>query len=594
MKEKLEKERAEWKEERKDLKKQGREVEQELTKTKKKLETAERKISDLRANKENLNANVHRLDKKIARAVDQKDRAIDRAMEKTKKEVNTFEVKQGGIVSNLARDVTQNLVAIGLKPGMVGPAVNTILTAAGVKVKGNLSCTTVRRAIIEGGVAADLQLVEAMKESDGFTSHFIMVNKDGTHKDYFAGLTRAPTHTSQEHPLGKQNSEINLCKLIQLLTGMHSDHAEDQKKLASLLEALKQAWDRELHGEDALLDLGTVALFPLIAKATATVVKNAGGQETWNSLSESEQEAFAKLNPVQQCTIDLFVWSGCQIHKDLNTVKWGAIAMGKWWVDNGVQGPKKLLNKSNKEAARIGGAAGEHAEDVSVGGAIKGTSIAGTLFNHKDNKKGQHDTYRIFFEEKLGHLGTFPDTSNNHFQTHALAAEQLLLHLDLYKDFLLQVKDWKEKRNWSNLEQNLWDALNDIPTLTELAALAVYSQTISVPYVSYIRQNRNQNALDMGPYHQNVLSTCKAVIDNPDLVLGADAFHTPPTLGGDQFHRPEVMYTIHAWAPSLPYLRPLVQWFFTGAYEAWPRFMTKFAEGRKVSELTAEERDCAF
>lgn len=141
----------------------------------------------------------------------------------------------------------------------------------------------------------------------------------------------------------------------------------------------------------------------------ATVVKNAGGQETWNSLSESEQalrmeevyhviyrrlgqEAFAKLNPVQQCTIDLFVWSGCQIHKDLNTVKWGVIAMGKWWVDNNVQGPKKLLNKLNKDTARIGGAAGEHAEDVSVGRAIKATSIAGALFNHKDNKKGQHDT----------------------------------------------------------------------------------------------------------------------------------------------------------------------------------------------------------
>ncbi|KAE9394388.1 hypothetical protein BT96DRAFT_943218 [Gymnopus androsaceus JB14] len=240
------------KKEKKDLKKQGREVEQELTKTKKKLETAERKISDLHADKENLNANVHCLNKKIARAVDQKDRAVDRAMEKMKKEVNTFKVKQGGIMSNLAWDVTRNLVAIGLKPGMVGPAVNMILTAAGVEVKGNFSHTTVRCAVIEGGVTADLQLVKAMKESDGFTvsgdglthqsinyeSHFITVNKDGTHKNYFAGLTRAPTHTSQEQcdaweqlfrhiialynasPLGKQNSEINLCELIRLLTGM--------------------------------------------------------------------------------------------------------------------------------------------------------------------------------------------------------------------------------------------------------------------------------------------------------------------------------------------------------------------------------------
>lgn len=193
-------------------------------------------------------------------------------------------------------------------------------------------------------------------------------------------------------------------------------------------------------------------------------------------------------------------------------------------------------------------------------------------------------------EQKLGILATFPDTSNNRFQTHALAAEQLIINLEVYKEFLLQVKDRKEKRNWNNLEQNLWDGLNDLATLEELAALAVYSQTISVPYVAHIRENPKQNALDMGPYHDKVLIACKAVIDDPDVVLGMQAFHTPATLGGQQFHCPEVMYAVHRLAPLFPHLSPLVQRFFTGAYKAWPRFMTEFIGEGSVSQLTAEER----
>ena len=70
---------------------------------------------------------------------------------------------------------------------------------------------------------------------------------------------------------------------------MHSDHAEDQKKLATLLEALKMVWDCELRGEDAMLSMDMVALFPLIAKAMSATVEAAGGLEVWNSLLEDKQ-----------------------------------------------------------------------------------------------------------------------------------------------------------------------------------------------------------------------------------------------------------------------------------------------------------------
>ncbi|KAE9383067.1 hypothetical protein BT96DRAFT_1009684 [Gymnopus androsaceus JB14] len=625
-KEKLEKERAEWEEEKKVFAKRGREAGKEISELKKKLKVSNLTHSNLRADKENLCANINCLNKVVSRAVNNKNKAVLKAVENTKKEVNTFQVKEKGVVTDSVQDLARDLVAVGLKPGMVGPAVNRVLSAAGVNVNGTILHTTTCRAIIKGGVAADLQMTEAMKNSDGFVVsgdgtthrslnyelHFVTVNKDGSRKNYFAGITTAPNHTSQEQcdawerlfrrftdlynhsPLGKQKG----------------DHAEDQKLLAKLLENLKRVWDCELRGEEAMLDMNMVLLASVIMEATTATVYAAGGAEAWASLSPEEQahhtenvyraiyqcigqNAFESLSLDQQRTIDLFVWMGCEIHKDLNTVKAGAVAMGKWWEANNVPGPKKLLNRSNKDAAKLGGAAGKNAKEVSVGGAIKATSIAGALFNHKNDKTGQHDTYKIFMEEKLGCLATFPDTSNNRFQTHTLAAEQLIVNLEAYKDFLCLVKDKKEKRNWNNLEQNLWDALNDLPTLHELAALAVYSQTISVPYVAHVCQNPDRNALDMGPYHQDVLAACKAVINNPNVVLGADTFHAPATLGGGQFYRPEVMYAVHRMAPSLPHLCPLVQRFFTGAYEAWPCFMTEFAAGGKIVQLTAEERKCA-
>ena len=142
---------------------------------------------------------------------------------------------------------------------------------------------------------------------------------------------------------------------------------------------------------------------------------------------------------------------------------------------------------------------------------------------------------------------------------HTLAAEQLITNLDAYIEFLRQVKDWKANRTFTNLEKNLWDALHDPPTLEELATLAVYSQCVSVPYVAHIRSNPDLNALDMGPYYQSILTFCQSIIDDPNLVLGENAFDTPATLGGGQFHRPEVMYAIHRLAPGMPHLRPLIQ-----------------------------------
>ncbi|KAE9391368.1 hypothetical protein BT96DRAFT_945402 [Gymnopus androsaceus JB14] len=508
VKERMAEAKAEWEEEKKIQKKSQREAEQEILRLMKKLEKADKKTSSLQGDKENLKTKSHTLEMRVSRAGIQKDCAVVKAVKKTKTEINNFDIKQKGIVTNTAHDLTRNLVKVGVKPSIFGEVVEKVCKAAGVEVKGSILHTT---------------------------AHQGSYQRQSCHRSSNCGC---------DEELG-------------------SDHAEDQKKLASLIEALKCAWE------------------------------HAGGPKVWATLSDEEhfeqnedaycaicrwlgQERFDALTEMEQHTIDLFVWTGCEIHKDHNTIQYSCKAMTSWWKDNKIEGPVKLMNKTNVEAARIGGAAGKNAAKVSVSGAIKLTSLA--------VRPSQLVPY--LYEKKLGYLITFPDTSNNRFQTHAQAAETIILHLDLLKEFLLFICNKKANCTWTNLELNLWNGLNDLKTIHKLAVLAVYSQSVSVPYVEFIRSDPNLNALDLGPFHDSVVAHCKSIINNPNLLLGPDVLHKPATLKGERFQCPEVMYAVHRLTPTLPHLSPLVQAFFMGASEGWPRFMTKFA---KASGLNPAE-----
>jgi len=69
---------------------------------------------------------------------------------------------------------------------------------------------------------------------------------------------------------------------------------------------------------------------------------------------------------------------------------------------------------------------------VTTRGGVKAASIAGAIFNHKDNKKGQQDVYRFWFEE-AGIPLAFPDTSNIHYGTHCIELPHLA---DVFVAFL--------------------------------------------------------------------------------------------------------------------------------------------------------------
>jgi hypothetical protein len=263
----------------------------------------------------------------------------------------------------------------------------------------------------------------------------------------------------------------------------------------------------------------------------------------------------------------------------------------------GVIGPLKLMNRDNAAAAAAGTSAAQtRALEVSASGAVRLTLLAGMLLHHKDDKKGQQDSFRIFFELHLGYAIRFPDTSNTRFQSHCNAAAELIIHLPFYLEFLLLVRDKKEKRNFNHLEANVVNSLKDIPTLTELCVLALYSQAISHPYMRMVRGSgeRRMNALELGPLHTKVQAHCHAVIGNPKLLLASDFDYKTGALDSKPWERPELFYAVQRMADSLPHLEPCLVAFFKGALETWERFSSEFTDGGAISQLSEAEKETVF
>ena len=45
------------------------------------------------------------------------------------------------------------------------------------------------------------------------------------------------------------------------------------------------------------------------------------------------EEAYEKLTPTEKRRVDLFIWTGCAMHKDLNVTKRGAEVMAASWEE---------------------------------------------------------------------------------------------------------------------------------------------------------------------------------------------------------------------------------------------------------------------
>ncbi|KAJ7835601.1 hypothetical protein B0H13DRAFT_2369248 [Mycena leptocephala] len=261
---------------------------------------------------------------------------------------------------------------------------------------------------------------------------------------------------------------------------------------------------------------------PEILRRNYQKIQDAGGINARNALSEDEktrrdiqvcralylyygENDWKDLTPEEQLEKQFLVWCGCCMHREMNSVKGGVQAMKLFWQTIGGPEPVKLMNKANAAAASNsapGSQASEHANDVADGGAVKVTSLLGALFNHKDDKKGQQDTFKLYFEEFLGYTVSCPDTSNTRFQCHCDCAIFIILYLAPILDFMVFIKYSKEKVALNHLEQNILKGLHCASTLTELCVLALYAIAVSYPYMRVARGRVNgvrPNALDLGP-----------------------------------------------------------------------------------------------
>lgn len=413
-------------------------------------------------------------------------------------------------------------------------------------------------------------------------------------------------------PLAVGN-QVNPLDFGRKLTGLLTDHAADQQKLARLLCAWKIECDREMRGHQAVLTTPLEELVALVTGENEKMMERAGGLGKWGQLAPEirdelandvfrqcrimlGKEAYDALSDDEKRLADLFIWSGCGMHKDLNAVKGGCTRMAAVWVTKGVEPPISLLNR-DKAAARLANPAlsklTNEQETDSERGAVKLAQLVGALVNHKDDKKGYHNLFRHFCHSVIHQEVNFPDTSNTRYQCYCNAATELITHQDLYLEFLAFLEHYKTKSGLNHLERNVLAGLMDPPTRTELAVLSLYSQTVSIPYIRYIRGS-TANHLDLAPFHDQLKQHCRKVIEDPEILIGNNVSWETATLDSKPWQNEEAVNTIHSSQDKLPNLQEALVLFFEGALETWERFTPEFQPDSEAMLATPEERAYAW
>jgi hypothetical protein len=346
------------------------------------------------------------------------------------------------------------LVKAGCPHDYVGEVIEHVFNTAGISVKGSMSGRTVTHCIIEGGIAAQIQLGYEMVHTPNLT-----IAKDGTtheNVNYEAKLVHmpvgsytddnsaklkhvtctldvhsAPNYTSETQvngwkevlleiveifmnsPLAKSaHLQFSLKQFYEKLKGMNSDHAEDQKTAFRLLAQLKRDVAIEALGAKRITEIHTNEFNQLLNKKRTDLINDCGGEASWDAFTDEEQTA--KLTELlQDVSIEIgmleFFWVGCGMHKDLNGVRGGNVAMMRWWLETGTPGTPGPILLANKDNAAVINAI--PADD-----------------------SGKH--------------GAFLDTGNTHYGSHHCAACELILHLGLYNEFMESKKKSKDSTIW--------------------------------------------------------------------------------------------------------------------------------------------------
>ncbi|KLO06451.1 hypothetical protein SCHPADRAFT_861403, partial [Schizopora paradoxa] len=408
---------------------------------------------------------------------------------------------------------------------------------------------------------------------------------------------------------------FRMCEFTAKLVGVHSDHAEDQKAFARGALSWKLETSRASLGYTYIEELSEEDFIRVADEAQAEKISEVG-EAKWDGMSSNErekllddaisalawrlgEEKYASLSAEEKKDFDLFLWVGCMMHKLLNAVKGGCAKFSSFWARKNLRGPLLLPNRDNDAALDSASssltAAGKRALEVSGGGAVKLTSLMGAYLKHRDDKKGEQDAHKAYMDFFSG-ISTFPDTSNTRYQSHIDAAAVIIAQLELYQEYMRHARDLKQNRNFNHMENNIYNALQDLPTQAELLVMVFYGEAVCYPYGRTVRNavTDGRNALDMGPYHEQVIAFVKRLIETPEIILSPDADPQEAVMDGREWTNPEAVAIAQKLAPSFPYLRELFVDFCDGTLVTWQRFSAEFVTGGAIDSASKSNRERAW
>ncbi|KIM88216.1 hypothetical protein PILCRDRAFT_3255 [Piloderma croceum F 1598] len=260
---------------------------------------------------------------------------VNRVLGKQKvavEKAQSYYLKEKGVFKEAVREMTWDLMSICHVPvAHIDSVIHTVAKGFGIDVKDSMDKHSASCITLEGQVTLDMQLVHEIHNTGGLT-----ISGDGTtdkHLNYeskhgllvtptysmdldapvmntiptqcFFSINAAVDHKSEtqlqgwkdlvkrmykvynESPLG-HHRPFNPLEFAQLVAGMNTDHAEDQKKLFRLFETWKASCKREMCGAEAILSASLADLIPLLWKEAEQNVADAGGLAGWEALSPDE------------------------------------------------------------------------------------------------------------------------------------------------------------------------------------------------------------------------------------------------------------------------------------------------------------------
>lgn len=216
----------------------------------------------------------------------------------------------------------------------------------------------------DNSVSADCNPAPEMRKQRVLGVYSTHSHSSETQVQNLLEVTGGMCQTYNNLPSFKSSAPATNDELFRKVTGVISDHAEDQKKKFRLIFDLKMNLWTDKLGNDAVHNFTEEEMVNLVADELQRCYKVAGSRENWMGLSEDDQAtiladaratskssigsaAFGTLSPEDQRNIRLCIWSGCAAHKIMNLFKAGCKKMNEMWGLNGLTSPILLPNKDN-------------------------------------------------------------------------------------------------------------------------------------------------------------------------------------------------------------------------------------------------------